>query len=875
LQLAFWNEGSNVKLFHCLHPNSIALSLLCALIPAQLMADDEAAAKDSELKRATAVAQPLYSRHIVPVFSRLGCNAGACHGAVKGQGGFRLSLFGADPTLDHQRILRDDSGRRLDLIDPDASLILQKAFGAVPHEGGQRAAKDSPEYQMIRSWIAAGAKLDRSADSQIKELRIVPAKQRLEPGKSISLRVQATFADGSTDDVTSLCTFAVADKNVATIDATGKVHAVAVGDTTAVVRYRAEPAIVQLLVPRLDNVPFPEVPTYNFIDRHIHAKLRQLNIHPSDPCDDATFLRRLSLDVAGDLPTPGEVRKFLADKDPAKRTKKVDELLARPGHASVWAAKFCDILKPTGFNLNYFTEYLEARRFHGWIRDRLSEGIRYDDLVERILTATSREGRSADAYVTEMRVLIEEEIDASRELKAYSNRRTLDLYWQKERGNADGGTAPVKSAVQVAHAFLGLRLECAQCHRHPHDVWQQDDLLSFASFFTKIAQAGGNSKAQPDVAALFDAKAAAEQQKKKREQAKLLSDRIMKEKGLSKEEAEKLRKEALALESEARNLSAMIKRINTEIHTAVTATVAEARSPLGQQKASQYRLLGQTQPVRVPDGQDARVSVMAWMRQPNNPFFATAIVNRVWAHYFDRGLVDPVDQLSPLNPPSHPELLQELGNGFVKSGFDLKWLHHTILTSRTYQLSCVPNETNRADNRNYARFYLRRLPAELVLDAINHATGASESFPAELRMPAGAKALDLAGGVPNERNNPKASALIYALQLFGRPIRNASIQCDCERENNASMVQTIYLINHPEVREKITNPQGRIAGIVKNNADVARLVEEAFLWVLGRMPTSEEREKSIEYLKDSASAQKGVEGLFRTLMLADEFILNH
>ena len=818
---------------------------------------------------------PLFTRHVVPLMSRLGCNAGSCHGAVKGQNGFKLTLFGTDPALDHDRLLREYGGRRINLADPEASLFLQKATGQVAHLGGARIRPGTPEYQLLRDWIARGAVLDPPATSRLSQLKVTPAAHTLKPGATYPLKVEAAFADGTKEDVTGLCTFESTSKDVVSVDRTGLVEASGLGDAAVIVRYRAEPVVARVLVPGESSDAFPKIAVHNFIDKHVLDKLQRLNIHPSEPCDDATFLRRVSLDVAGELPTAEEVRKFLDDRDPAKRTKKIDELLARPGHAAVWAAKFCDILKPTGFNLNYFTEHQEARRFHGWIRARLAEGIRYDDLAERILTATSREGRTAEEWVAEMRAMLEEGSDASRELKVYEGRRTLDLYWQKERGSSDGGTAPVKSAIQVAHGFLGLRLECAQCHRHPHDVWQQDDLLSFASFFTKVSQAGGNSRALPDVAKVFDSKAAEQERKKKADEAKAITERVTKDKALPKEEADKLRKEAAALQAEATALYNMARRINTEIHTAVPAATAEARSPLGQQKASQFRVLGQSQPVRVPDGQDARVLVMAWFRQPDNPFFATAMVNRAWAHYFGRGLVDPPDQLSPLNPPSHPELLQELSAGFVKSGYDLQWLHRTIVTSRTYQLSSVPNATNRTDSRNYARFYLRRLPAELVLDALNHVTGSSETFPAELRMPPGSRVLDLAGGVPNDRKDPKASALAYALQIFGRPLRNAEVQCDCERESAASMVQTIFLVNHPEVREKIANPQGRIAAIVKDHADDARRVDEAFLWVLSRMPTPEEKAKGVEYVKGSASAQRGVEGLFRALMLADEFILNH
>jgi hypothetical protein len=851
-------------------PRSLLLAFASVLVHAALPGPLHAGPET----RTAVPAQPLFSRHVVPVFSRLGCNAGSCHGAVQGQNGFRLTLFGADPALDHARLLREFGGRRLNLTEPDASLLLLKAAGRVPHQGGKQTDVDAPEYQILRTWIAQGARLDTGEGAKLKNLRVTPAQQTVGPRDEYQLRVEAAFADGTTEDVTGLCTFDSTIKEVAVVDRTGRVTARGVGDAALVVRFRAEPVVAAVIIRGEAKNVFPGTPGQNFIDRHIQDKLRLLNIQPSPLCDDATFLRRVSLDLAGELPTSEEVRKLLSDPAPDKRVKKVDELLARPGHATLWASKFCDILKPTGFNANdKLIEPVEARRFNLWLRDRIQEGTPFDQLVERILTATSREGRPVEAWVEEIRLLAEEAADPAKPLEVYSRRKTLDLYWQKSKGNSDGGNAPVKAALQVSHAFLGLRLECAQCHRHPHDVWQQNDLLDFANFFGRVSS-GGNNGSTPE--ARKDTKTLTEEAKQKRTEAQKLNDRIGKEKNLPKEEADKLKEQANALSIRARALETMAGRLgSTEIHSGGKGTTVSTRSPLGQQTSTTFRLLGENKPITVPEGTDPRTVVMAWMRSPNNPYFTKAIVNRVWAHYFGRGLVDPPDHLSPLNPASHPELLDELCAGFIKSNYDLKWLHRTIATSRTYQLSSASNPTNRADTRNYARFYLRRLSAEMVIDAINHATGGSETFPGELRMSAGARAMDLAGDTKVEARDVKFSALAYALQVFGRPARSPDVQCDCERGNNASIVQTLYLVNHPAVREKISNPQGRIAQIVKDHADDARRIEESFLWVLGRLPSPEERDKASQFLKASASPQKGVEGLFRTLLLSDEFILNH
>jgi hypothetical protein len=813
---------------------------------------------------APAAEGPLFSRHVVPLFSRLGCNAGACHGAVKGQNGFRLSLFGADPALDHERLLREFSGRRIDLLDPDQSLLLLKATGQVPHQGGNRMARGGPEYQVVRDWIATGARLDALDQSRVDRMTVEPAQATVNRGERCSLRVKATFADGSSEDVTAFCSFEAVNKELARIDRSGQVEALGVGDTALVARYRSEPVVALLVAPREGTEPFPDVAPVNFIDKHVLDKLRRLNVHPAELCDDATFLRRVSLDVTGALPTPEEVRAFLADKDPKKRAAKIDELLDRPGYAAVWATKFCDVLRPSGFDAKYgFTEAAETRRFYEWVRARLRENTPYDRLVERILLASSREGRTEQDWVREVGAMMEENAAKTADLKAYADRKTLDLYWQ--RNNATG----VKGALQVAHAFLGLRLECAQCHRHPHDVWQQDDLLSFANFFTHVSNpaAGGSSPALG-----MEADKLAKEAKDLKEEAKTKGEKA-KDNSLSKEDAAKLQAEIKTLNDKAQALETAGKRLkSTEVLHVEKAAFASVTSTLGKQESKQFRMLGEAKSRTVPADRDPREEVMAWLRQPDNPFFARALVNRAWAHYFGRGIIDPPDQLSPLNPASHPALLDELSADFVKHGYDLKHLHRTILNSRTYQQSARTNATNRTDTTNHASFYLRRLPAEVLVDALNHATGGTETYPPELYLPAGAKAVEVAGGTGGERAR---ASLQYAFEIFGRPMRNPDVQCDCERDARPTIVQTLYLANHPAVQKKIAAPAGRVAKILEEVADDAKRIDELYLWTLSRPPTDEERQTCLQYVKDSPTPQRGYQDLMWGLLNTKEFLLNH
>jgi hypothetical protein len=335
----------------------------------------------------------------------------------------------------------------------------------------------------------------------------------------------------------------------------------------------------------------------------------------------------------------------------------------------------------------------------------------------------------------------------------------------------------------------------------------------------------------------------------------------------------KRQQEAKALGEKIRMMEEMGKRLKvTEIHTGAKASFASVISPLGKQESKELRLLGNKQSATIAADQDPRAPVMAWLRQPDNPFFARAIVNRVWAHYFGRGIVDPPDHLSPLNPPSHPELLAELTKGFIANKYDLKWLHRTILNSRTYQQSAQTNATNKADTRNYASFYPRRLPAEVLVDALNHATGSKEAYPAELRLPANARAIEVAGSV--EAGKERAS-LAYAFRIFGRPLRAENVQCDCERDSTPTIVQTLFLANHPRVLAKINDSQGRAAQLLTTQADDGKRIEELFLWTLSRLPTDEERAACARLLKVSSSPKQGMQDLLWSLLNTKEFLLNY
>ncbi len=808
---------------------------------------------------------PSYQRHVTALFSKLGCNGGTCHGAVKGQNGFRLSMFAADPAADHERLIRESGGRRLNLLAPEASLLLLKGTGRVAHGGDARLGAHSPEYDVLRNWITAGAPMDDAARSRVKDLRVSPGEHVTKPGEAYPLKVEATFADGSVEDVTAFCSFESLDRAVAVVDAAGQVTGKGVGDACLMVRYRAQPVAARVLVPRPVAIAFPDVAPNNFIDTHVLAKLRRLNVPPAAVCDDATFLRRVHLDVVGELPTPDDVREFLKDASADKRAKKIDQLLARAGHADLWTLKFCDLLKAADFGVyaDAMSQEQDAPRMQAWVRARLGENTPYDVFVERILLATSREGRTMEQYAEEVRALFEGYAPGRPDLELYAKRKTLDLYWQ--RRGSDG----VKGTMQVAHAFLGLRLECAQCHRHPHDSWQQEDLLDFANLFMRVRTVGfqgDNEKKFADAAAFF---------KKFNDEGKTLEAEVKKRKALTAAKdpqaiSEAYKQETVAIEKRAKMIPEVGRRLmQAESRLLPAGTPAKVSSTLGTQESKTFRLLGDTDPVTVAADRDPRELVMAWLRKPANPYFARAMANRVWAHYFGRGIVDPPDNLSAFNPATHPELLKELADGFVANKYDLRWLHRTVLNSRTYQQASAPAKGAEADRANYAYFTPRRLPAEVMLDALNYATGTAENMDMKFQFwPEKMTTVQ----VPFIPKNPFVA---HVLETYGRPPRNSAVQCDCERDAGGSIFHVLTLANHPRVWEKIKDPIGRVATLLKASGDDGAKVEELFLATVSRSPTDVEREACLKFVTEAGSPEKGLHGVLWSLINTREFLVQH
>jgi hypothetical protein len=810
---------------------------------------------------------PSFRRHVVPLLGKLGCNGRACHGSFQGRGGFRLSLFGYDFKADHEALLAKAEEPRVNVAKPDASLILQKPTLQIDHEGGKRYSLGSWEHHVLLKWIQTGAKAVKSTDANLVRLEVVPSEIRFsKKGEVVALRSIAHWSDGTSEDVTPLCRYQSNDEQIAKVDAKGIVTGQEVGDSHVVAFYDSgvTPVVVMRPVSDLVGPRYPEVPTPTEVDRLVVKKLRKLGIVPADLCTDSEFLRRVSLDLTGSLPAADEVVKFLADKSPDKRHKKIDELLDRPTYVAWWTTRLCDLTGNNERALGNITpvNQLATQEWYDWIYKRVRENVPYDKLVEGIVLATSRPpGRTYTDYSEEMTGLYRKTPEGN-----YADHAGLTHFWARRNI-----IQPQQKALSFAYTFLGIRIQCAECHKHPFDQWTQDDYKEFNKFFTRV-RFGANPTANGERKELTDAlhldgKKLADI---RREYPRLIAEgkvlpfdevfitplRVRAPLRAQRPGTLRPRTKAVA-QSGAKNSDGSKSKVVDASRPRVPNAAAPKRQPsaagmkpivaqgteqkpgdaksrskavakadqkksvdrkpivakrpgqkiakAGNRKQPQTpdlataKLLG-ANTVDLSQYDDPRTPLMEWLRSKNNRFFARAFVNRVWANYFNVGIVDPPDNLSLANPPSNAELLDYLADGFVKHNYDMKWLHREIANSRTYQLSWRPNETNQLDQRNFSHSVLRRLPAEVAYDAVRQATSSDKAVVAML-TDCGDRAIGSAGSF---RRGARGISP-YALGLFGRSVRESN--CDCDRSNEPSLLQTVFLRNDSEVLAMVSNPR--------------------------------------------------------------------
>jgi hypothetical protein len=703
--------------------------------------------------------QPInFKNQIIPVFTKLGCNGGGCHGKASGQNGFKLSLLGFFPENDYEYLVKEGRGRRLFPTAPTKSLLLQKGAGQTPHGGGKRMETDSYEYRLLTRWIEQGMPKGADTDPVVTGIQCYPAQRIMNRRSAQQVSVLATYSDGSVEDVTRMALYEPNDTELAESSATGLVstHDLT-GEVAVMARYQGQVATFRATLPlgaEVANLP----PAKNFIDDAVFNKLKVLGVPASPICDDSTFLRRVSIDIAGTLPTEQQVREFLSDPDPNKRDKLIDKLVDSPQYADTFANKWNSVLRN---KKRQDEDTAGTMAFYEWIWNSLNENKPYDQFVGQILTASG-------------------DIDDM-----------PPVVWYREANETN------EQVEDVAQLFLGIRIQCARCHHHPFEKWSQDDYYGFAAFFSRVGKknlTAGNS------------------------------------------------------------MQARDRRVfhNTGLAQATNPRTGKQLKPAG---------LG-SDTLSISEERDPRLELARWISTPDNHFFARSLVNRYWKHFFDRGIVEPEDDMRETNPPTNPELLAALSKNFVDSGFDLKQLVRTICKSSTYQLSALPNEYNLKDKQNFSRYYPRRLSAEVLYDGFHQVTKSDQGYNG---LPPGTRAIQL----------PEASSAPYFLKVFGQPQMDTA--CECERSQDANLAQSLHLLNSSEVQNKISAGGGRAATLA---ADTSRSTEEKvrelYRWVYSREPALDEVAIATAHIeKHKDKPQVAWEDIVWALVNTKEFLFNH
>ncbi len=391
---------------------------------------------------------------VMPIFMKAGCNSGNCHGAASGKDGFRLSLFGFDPDGDYFRLTREMAGRRINLAIPESSLLIEKSIGKVAHTGGDRIKDGDQYYQTLVKWIRSGAVADPGPVATVEKLEVLPPGGVLNGTDSTQkLTVRAIYSDGSDRDVTSLAYFLCSNDNSAVVDQTGIVTAKNRGEAFVMARFSTHTVGVPFIVlPKDLQFQWKDVAEKNYVDTLVDQKLKKLRVQPSEICSDEVFVRRIYLDMCGTVPTPEEVLAFCADTDADKRAKLIDQLMERPEFVAMWVMKWSELLTIRSSQL---VSYKAALLYYNWLQQQIAGNVRLDEMIKALLGSTGG---------------------------TFANPTTN--YYQNEQDS-------LKIAENVAQVFLGMRIQCAQCHNHPFDRWTMNDYYGFAAFFAQIGRKRG------------------------------------------------------------------------------------------------------------------------------------------------------------------------------------------------------------------------------------------------------------------------------------------------------------------------------------------------------------------------------------------------
>lgn len=756
---------------------------------------------------------PSFRQDIEPVLTRAGCNMGACHGKLSGQNGFKLSLRGYAPELDHGWLTTDLTARRISPAHPEDSLLVLKPLGKVPHEGHARFGEGSRYHRTLVDWIAARAPGPDTNEADITRLEVLPGSRTMRMGETMQLLARAHSKDRARD-VTWLAQFFSNDEGTATVTPEGLVKALRHGETAIRVHFQGQVEVLTITIPYQNKVePRQFVRTNNALDAPVFAKLKALRIPPSPPCDDATFLRRASLDVTGTLPTPKQARAFLADASADKRAKLVERLLASAEFTDYWALQLADLLQNRKERDHDVRGSKGVRSFHAWLRGQVAANRPWNELAREVLTASGDvvEAPQVGYFVTTIG-----------EKKAEDS----------------------ELVDSVAQSFLGTRVGCARCHNHPLEKFTQDDYYHFAAFFSKVSL----QRTEPTAGAtalLAETKEEQERKKRMQEMSKALEEAEAQAGQTAGDETKKkLAEQQKKLDEARRDYEKAVARM---------PGVTQPRTKKFMEPQPLDRSRFQFKP-----GEDVRLSLADWITSPDNAAFTGAMVNRLWRHFFGVGLVEPVDDLRASNPPSNPELWDVLQREFA-AGYDLKRVMRLILNSRAYQLSADTTRGNETDKKFYSHYYARRLPAEVILDAVSRATGVADEFKG---YPTGTRAIQL----------PDPAVSSYFLSLFGRSERVTA--CACERSGEVTLPQLLHLQNGDSITKKLAAENGRLKKLLKQSNDDAGTIEELFLATLGRRPGSEEL-ATVTRALHGADRPEAMADLFWALLNSKEFAFNH
>ena len=726
----------------------LSLSILCDPIQQNT---SEANDESSDLAASDRVD---FENDIIPIFTKFGCNSGACHGSAAGRGEFKLSLFGGNPKADYTAIVRQLAGRRINLIYPEHSLVILKPIAQTRHGGGHVLDENGESAQLLLNWIQHGARYQTLR--QLERVEISPQKHVItDLDNSIQLHATAHYSDGTRVDVTRWTVFTPEDVSAIDIDpSTALAKLLRPGRHIIIARYLTEVVPIELIAP-MNDVDIKDTSINNLnppqtvlskitIDGEIQKMLSILRLPMSPTTDDTNFLRRMTLDLTGRLPTSDNVKAFIADTNVKKRETVVEKLLKSDEFNEYWTLQLAKLLRIGGKERNTQGAFV----YHQWLSEQIHNGVGYDQIAHAVILASGDTHQNGPANFY----------------------RTVD--------------GPREQAEFMSELFMGVRLRCANCHNHPLDKWTQDDYHGLAAIFAKIE-----------------------------------GDKIVK-----------------------------VKPVGEVIHPA-TREKAIPRIP-----GDQFL------PIDITDGRDELVD---WLTDSENPYFAKAIVNRLWKAMMGRGLVEPVDDFRSTNPATHPELLKALADDFVAHGYDPRWTLKRIALSKAYARSSNALPHNKSDDRFYSHALQKPLTPEVLADAISDVLGIPDKYGDE---PTGTRAVSLIN--PNTTSD--------ALDILGRCSRQTS--CENSEEAIDGLKRKLHLFNGDLLNARIGVSGSRLDNLMSIGKSPMEIMDEFYISALGRYPTINEKafwEQHIDFNVSANSQRAVLEDMVWSLLSCNEFVTNH